>query len=157
MPIFQRETTFEAPIEEVWQLHTTGEGLVRLTPSAFDLRIDAVRGGAPDEPLPVDAELDVSANPGGIGTRDQFTAVTTASEVDGDRAVFRDEMRDGIFPKWVHTHSFETIFGDETLMRDRIEYRLPTVAGDLVAPFAPVGFVPMFAYRHRKAATILES
>jgi ligand-binding SRPBCC domain-containing protein len=157
VPVFQRETTFDAPLDAVWRLHTTGEGLARLTPSVFDLRIEAVRGADTDETLPEGAEIDVSTNPGGVGGRDRWTSVIVESELDDDRAVFTDEMHDGIFPTWVHTHSFETVFGDETLMRDRIEYRLPTVAGDLVSPFAPVGFVPMFAYRHWKAARILES
>lgn len=157
MPVFQRETTFDAPLDAVWQLHTTGDGLVRLTPSVADLRIEGVRGGEPDEPLPEGAELDVSANPGGFGSRDSFTAVITASDRGTDSAVFRDEMRDGVFQRWVHTHRFETVFGDETLMRDRIEYELPTAAGDLVAPLARVGLEPLFAYRHWTAARILES
>lgn len=157
MPVFECETTFDAPLERVWELHTTGEGLRRLTPAVFDLRIEAVRGAGPDEPLPEDAEIDVSTNPGRIGSRDTWTAVVVESEYDGDAAVFRDRMRDGMFPTWVHTHRFETVFGDETLMRDRIEYRLPTVVGDLVGPLGVVGFVPMFSYRHWKASRVLES
>lgn len=157
MPVYQRETTFDAPLEDVWRLHTTGEGLERLTPSAFGLRIEAVRNGTEVDPLPEGAEIDVFTNPLGVGSGDQWTSEVTASELSEDRALFRDEMQGGAFPTWVHTHRFETVFDGETLMRDRIEYRLPTPVGDLVAPLAPVGFEPMFAYRHWKAGRILES
>lgn len=157
MPVFQRETTFDAPLEDVWRLHTTGEGLARLTPGAFGLRIEGVTGGQPDEPLPEGAELTVSTNPGGIGTRDRWTAVVTESTLTDDQGVFRDEMRDGLFPTWIHTHRFETVFDGETLMRDRVEFELPTPAGGLVAPLSDAGFVPMFAYRHWKAGQLLAS
>ncbi len=157
VPVFECETVFDAPLERVWELHTSGEGLRRLTPSIFDLRIEEVRGAGPADPLPDGAEIDVSTNPGGVGSRDTWTAVVEASECDGEAPVFRDRMRDGAFPEWVHTHRFETVFGDETLMRDRIEYRLPTVLGPLVGRFGAVGFVPVFSYRHRRAAGILES
>lgn len=95
-------------------------------------------------------------DPLGLGSGDRWTSVITEATHDGDHAVFRDEMRDGLFPTWVHTHRFETVFDGETLMRDRIEFRLPTMAGDLVSPLAPIGFEPMFAYRHWKAARILD-
>ena len=148
---------FDAPLEQVWQLHTTGTGLAQLTPSVADLRIEAVRGGESDEPLPKGAELDISTNPARIGGRDHWTAVITESTADVDRALFRDEMREGPFPTWVHTHRFESVYDDETVMRDRIEYRLPTVAGDFVSPLAVVGFEPVFAYRHWKARRILDA
>jgi ligand-binding SRPBCC domain-containing protein len=65
-------------------------------------------------------------------------------------------MREGPFPHWVHTHSFFAD-GDETLLRDRVEYRLP--GGELgrrLGPVAYVGFEPMFRYRHRRTRDLLE-
>jgi ligand-binding SRPBCC domain-containing protein len=155
MGVYTRETVFDAPLADVWELHTTGTGLKRLTPSVFNLQIEAVRGGEPAEPLAEGAEIDISTNPGGIGTRDRWTAAVVDSEYGDDEALFRDAMRDGTFPTWIHTHRFEPVFDGQTLMRDSIEYQLPTMLGDVIDPLAAVGFEPMFTYRHRKAAKIL--
>jgi ligand-binding SRPBCC domain-containing protein len=155
MATFTRETVFEAPLEQVWDLHTTGNGLVRLTPSFVNLRIEAVRGGEVDEPLPEGAEIDVSTHVLELGPRDHWTSVVTDVQRSEDTALFRDEMRDGFFDHWVHTHRFERVFEGETLMRDHIEYELPMPAG-LVSPLATVGLAPLFRYRHWAAWQILE-
>lgn len=156
MATFRIAATFEAPLGRVWDLHTTGSGLERLTPGAFGLRIEAVRGGEPDEPLPAGAEIDVSADFPGPGSRDRWTAAVTASDRGEERALFRDEMRDGTFPTWVHTHRFEALSGGGTRMVDRIEYRLPSPVGP-ASPLAKLGLWPLFRYRHRRARSILES
>lgn len=155
MATFTRETVFEAPIEQVWELHTTGSGLVRLTPSFVNLQIEDVRDGEVDEPLPEGAEIDVSTHVLELGPRDHWTSVVLNSEQSGDTAVFRDEMHDGPLDHWVHTHRFERVFEGETLMRDHIEYELPMPAG-LVSPLANVGLDPLFRYRHWTARQILE-
>lgn len=156
MATFRIETTFDAPLDDVWALHTTGSGLERLTPGAFDLRIESVRGAQEDEPLPAGAEIDVSANFPGPGSRDRWTGVITTADFDGDSAVFRDEMRDGTFPTWEHTHRFDALSDGRTRMVDRIEYRLPSPVG-FASPLARVGLWPLFRYRHRRARSILES
>jgi ligand-binding SRPBCC domain-containing protein len=69
--------------------------------------------------------------------------------------MFRDEMRDGPFRRWIHTHSFFAD-GDETLIVDRVEYELPFgPLGRAVAPLARIGFEPMFRYRHRRTRELL--
>lgn len=156
MATFRVEATFEAALEPVWRLHTTGSGLERLTPDPFDLRIEDVRGGETDEPLPEGAEIDVSADFPGPTARDSWTGVVTASTLDGDEALFRDEMRDGTLPTWEHTHRFEALSGGGTRMIDRVEYRLPSPAGP-VSQVAKLGLWPLFRYRHRRAKAILES
>lgn len=156
MAVFRIETTFDAPIEDIWKLHTTGSGLEQLTPEAFDLRIETVRGGTPTDSLPEGAEIDVSADFPGLGSRDRWTGVVTESTLDDDRGTFRDEMRDGTFPTWEHTHRFEALPDGGTRMVDSIEYRLPSPVGP-ASPLARLGLWPMFRYRHRTARTILES
>lgn len=155
MAVFRIETTFDAPLEDVWDLHTTGSGLAQLTPAPFALRIEDVRGGTATDPLPVDAEIDVSADFPGPGSRDRWTGVVTASRLDEAHGLFRDEMRDGTFPTWVHTHRFESV-PEGTRMVDRIEYRLPSPVGP-ASPLAKLGLWPLFRYRHRRAQGILES
>jgi ligand-binding SRPBCC domain-containing protein len=161
MPVYQRETTIDAPLEEVWEFHVAGEGLEAVTPGFFNLRVEEIRG--PDgEPglmrLEAGAEVDVSVRLFDVGSRDTWTTIIDEFEESDEQARFIDRMEGGAFRHWVHTHSFASVFDDQTLMRDRIEYRFPyPPVGDLVGYFAAVGFEPMFRYRHWKTRKILES
>jgi ligand-binding SRPBCC domain-containing protein len=161
MPVYQRETTIDAPLEEVWEFHVAGEGLEAVTPGFMNLRVEEIRGsdGEPGQMrLSEGAEVDVSTQPFGVGSRQTWTTRIEAFEENDDQAMFRDEMHGGPFREWVHTHSFASVFDDQTLMRDRIEYRFPKPPlGDVVGFFAVVGFEPMFRYRHWKTRQILES
>jgi ligand-binding SRPBCC domain-containing protein len=70
--------------------------------------------------------------------------------------MFRDVMEGGPFRQWVHTHRFFAD-GDETVVSDRVAYRLPLgPLGDAVGPLAVVGFEPMFRGRHRETKKLLE-
>ena len=159
MPTYQRQVRVNAPLADVWDFHSHVSGLEALTPSWMHLRIEAVRG--PDDEdhptvLEAGAEIDASVRPLGIGPRQRWTSIITRRETFDGAAVFEDEMRSGPFRRWRHTHAFYAD-DDATLIRDRIEYRLPLDGlGDAVGPLARVGFEPMFRYRHRKTKYLLE-
>jgi ligand-binding SRPBCC domain-containing protein len=159
MPTYQRETWVDAPLADVWDFHSHGSGLEALTPRWMHLRIEAVRGpdGESDPTvLETDSEIEVSIRPFGVGPRQSWVSVITRREVDDGAAIFEDEMRSGPFRRWHHTHAFYAE-GDRTLIRDRVEYRLPFDGlGDAVGPFAWIGFEPMFRHRHRKTRELLE-
>jgi ligand-binding SRPBCC domain-containing protein len=159
MNVYQRSTRVKAPLSEVWAFHSRVDGLTALTPKFANLRVDAVRGpdGSPDPGILVEgSEIDLSARPFGVGPRQGFTS-RIAKRVEGEgSAYFRDDMVDGPLPHWEHTHSFFAD-GDETVLRDRIEYRLPGgKLGDAVGPLAYLGFEPGFRYRHRETKRLLE-
>jgi len=160
MAEYQRETRVRAPLEDVWAFHSTADGLVALTPDWMGLRVESIVGpdGERDpDVLEVGAEIRASVRPFGVGPRQRWTSRIVEREREDGVARFRDEMVDGPFARWVHTHSFYAAEGGETLARDRIEYELPGgAAGRAVSPLAVVGFEPMFRYRHRRTRELLE-
>ncbi|HET7325410.1 MAG TPA: SRPBCC family protein [Halococcus sp.] len=159
MSVYEHESHVHAPFEEVWRFYSTLDGLEALTPGFMNLRVEAARGpdGEPDpEILAEGAEADLSVRPFGVGPRQGWTTRIVARRREEGAGLFRDEMRDGPFPRWVHTHSFYAD-GERTLVRDHVEYELPFgELGRLAGPFGFVGFEPMFRYRHRETRRRLE-
>jgi ligand-binding SRPBCC domain-containing protein len=159
MATYRRQTRVRAPLADVWAFHSRIEGLEALTPGWMGLSVEAVRGpdGTPDPGvLETGAEIEMALRPLGVGPPQRWTARIVARERDAGSAWFRDEMVDGPFDRWVHTHRFFAD-GDETVVDDRVEYALPGGAvGRAVDPLAVVGFEPMFRYRHRTTRRLLE-
>jgi len=160
MSTYRRQTRVAAPFDEVWTFHSRISGLEALTPDFMNLRVERVTGpdGEPDpEVLEAGTRVDMSMRPLGVGPRRTWTSVITEREAGDGSAMFRDTMEDGPFPEWVHTHRFFAD-GDETLVADEVEYRLPGgPVGELAGPLGRVGFEPMFRYRHRRTRELLES
>lgn len=153
MPTYTRCTRVPAPLSAVWEFHSRVEGLETLTPDFLHLEVEAVHG--PDgEPNPgvleEGSEIEISLQPFGIGPRQRWVSVITDREEAEHKAWFRDEMRDGPFPRWVHTHTFFAD-GDDTVLEDRVEYKLPLgPLSEALGPLGVVGFEPMFWDRHRR-------
>lgn len=159
MASYVRETYVDAPLDAVWRFHSTVDGLEALTPSWMNLRVESVRG-PDDEPDPETLEagsvIRLSMRPFGVGPRRFWASRITRREEHDGAALFADEMVDGPFDHWVHTHAFYAD-GGGTRIRDAVEYALPFgPLGELAAPFSGVGFEPMFRYRHRRTRELLE-
>jgi ligand-binding SRPBCC domain-containing protein len=159
MATYQRETRVEAPLEEVWEFHSTIAGLEKLTPAFMHLTVHEVVGpdGQSDpEILDAGSRIEMSLRPFGVGPRRRWTSVITErAEWDG-AAMFHDVMEEGPFPTWEHTHRFFAD-GEATIVSDRVEYELPGgPLGRAVTPLGWVGFEPMFRGRHRKTKQLLE-
>lgn len=159
MDTYTRRTRVAAPLSDVWAFHSRIEGLETLTPGFLNLDVEAVRG--PDgesnpELLETGSEIQMSLQPFGVGPRQRWVSRITDREETDARAWFRDEMLDGPFPHWVHTHTFFAD-GDETVIEDRVEYELPLgpLKGPL-GPFGVVGFEPMFRDRHKRTRAYFE-
>ncbi|MFB6191781.1 MAG: SRPBCC family protein [Haloarculaceae archaeon] len=160
MATYSRETRVAAPLSEVWEFHSRVSGLVDLTPGFLNLEIERIVG--PDgETLPEASVLETgtriesSVRPFGIGPRQEWTSVIVEREEGEGSAHFVDTMAEGPFPEWRHTHRFFGADG-ETVVSDRIEYRLPGgELGEFASRFAAVGFEPMFRYRHRRTRELL--
>ncbi|MEF8936416.1 SRPBCC family protein [Halobacteriaceae bacterium SHR40] len=160
MERYERSVRVRAPFEDVWEFHSTEDGLVALTPDWMHLEIEDVRGpdGEQDpDVLETGAIIRSSVRPFGIGPRQSWVSEIVARQREGGSAYFRDVMTDGPFAEWTHTHSFYAD-GEETIIRDSVAYELPLGAvGRAVGPLAVVGFEPMFRYRHRRTRELLES
>ena len=165
MPTYERRTTIDAPLADVWEFHSQVEGLEAVTPDWMDLRVDAMIGpdGDPNpERLEAGTEIDLSIRPGGVGPRQHWTTLIAERERGDAAASFRDEMIRGPFDRWEHTHAFSAD-GERTVLLDRVEYALPGsgAAGvgrlvDAATPLSTVGFEAMFRERHRLTKVHLE-
>lgn len=158
MPTYERRTRVAAPFEEVWAFHSQISGLEALTPGFMNLRVEGITGPdgeADPDVLDVGTRIDLSMRPFGVGPRQTWTSVITDRTEREQSAYFRDRMEGGPFPRWVHTHRF-IADGEETIVSDRVEYRLPGgPVGDLLGPLGRVGFEPMFRHRHRETRRLL--
>ncbi len=72
---------------------------------------------------------------------------------------FRDIQIQGPFRSWTHTHRFEPIDADSSVLEDRIEYELPLgwLGRLLDRTFVRMQLERMFHYRHETTAHDLES
>ena len=160
MPSYERVTRVDAPLEDVWRFHSRVEGLETLTPAWMGLRVEGVIGpdGNPEpEVLEEGAEIALSMRPFGVGPRQYWTSLIVERERRDGTAYFRDEMVEGPFDRWEHTHAFYAD-GSATIVRDRVEFELPLGGlGDVLEPFSRIGFEPMFRHRHRRTRRVLES
>jgi len=158
MPTYRRTTRVEAPLDEVWAFHSTIDGLVALTPSWMNMQIERVTG--PDgehnpDVLTAGSQIQMSIRPFGVVPRQRWISRIIERDPAGETPVeasayFIDDMADGPFRMWEHTHAFYAD-GEETILVDTVEYRLPFgVLGDAAGPFAKVGFEGMFRDRHRR-------
>ena len=159
MPVYQRRVRVDAPLDAVWDFYSDVAGLEALTPAWMRLEVEAVRGpdgGADPAVLEAGTQLRLSVRPFGVGPRRRWTSRIVDREEGDGWAMFRDDMTDGPFRRWVHTHRFFGD-GDATVVVDRVEYRLPCgELGRALGPVARVGFEPMFRYRHRRTRELLE-
>jgi ligand-binding SRPBCC domain-containing protein len=160
MATYTRETRVQAPLEAVWEFHSTIDGLEALTPGFMHLEVESVtgpEGGADPAVLETGSRIELSMQPFGVLPRQEWTSVITERSADDDAAMFRDVMEGGPFPAWEHTHEFYADDG-ATRVIDTVEYRLPGGRlGGAVSPLGWVGFEPMFLGRHRKTKQVLEA
>lgn len=159
MATYERSVRVAAPLEAVWDFHSRVDGLFSVTPGWLDVRVESLRGPdgeADPEILEAGAEIRLSVAPFGAGPRVGWTSHVTERERGEGRAHFTDEMIQGPFTEWEHTHSFVAADGGTTV-RDRVRYALPPGRlGRRLSPLAVLGLAPTFRYRHRRTKALLE-
>jgi len=147
--VLETETWLPAPLEEVFDFFKKAENLQQLTPPWLDFQILT--------PLPVEmkqgALIDYRLKLYGV-------PLQWRTEISLWEPPFRfvDAQLQGPYRKWVHTHTFEAVNGG-TLMRDRVEYRLP---GGVLAPLAHRLFVKrnvkaIFQFREARITEIFRN
>jgi ligand-binding SRPBCC domain-containing protein len=156
MAVYERDVRVHAPLSDVWAFHSTIDSLQTLTPDWVGLRVDAIRRPVGDEDSAVltpGTRLRLSLQPFGVGPRQRWVSRIVEREERDGSAFFVDEMEEGPFREWRHTHRFFGD-GDETLLKDRVTYRTPAgrIGDCVVSGF----FEPMFRHRHRRTREILE-
>lgn len=158
MARYRRQSRIPAPLDDVWEFHSRIEGLTAVTAPWMRLRVESIRGpeGEPgSDVLSVGTEIRLSMRPFGLGPRQSWTSRIVERERREGAAWFRDEMIEGPFPRWVHTHRFVAT-DSETIVTDVVEYDLPHVPGPLSTLGWP-GFELLFADRHRRTRRSLKA
>jgi len=141
METFEKSTEMPVSARHLWEWHMRPGALEDLIPPWQDVEIlDR------PETLEEGAELTMELALGPFST--QWVA-HHRDFIEGRQ--FVDEQREGPFAHWVHTHRFEPVDDNRSLLHDHVEYALPLgFAGRwLGGPFARRSLRQMFDYRHR--------
>ena len=135
MALFVRSVTVRAPVEIVFAFHQRGDALRLLSPAFPPLRVVRRSGG-----IETGAVVELMIGP------IRWTALHTAYEKN---LLFVDRQIRGPFSEWEHRHEFEAR-GAETLLTDRVHYRLPggAAAHALLGWAVHLALDRMFRYRH---------
>jgi len=139
------EFASELPVsaEAAYDWHARAGALERLCPPWEDVRVLKVRGGFADRLVVLEVP---------IGPFHRRWVARHREVVPGRQ--FTDELVEGPFARWVHTHLFEPLDGGRCRYVDRIEYELPLgPAGGLVAGLVARSIERGIRYRH---ATVRE-
>jgi len=146
--IFERTVRAPVPVQALFAWHERPGAFVRLSPPWDAPQVLSHVGGIRDG-----ATVAVRVQNGPIPT----TWRLTHRDYVPDRQ-FVDELQDGPFSHWVHTHAFAPDGPDASTLHDHIEYELPLGAlGAAVAGgFAESTLERVFRYRHEVMLADLE-
>lgn len=157
MAVYRRQTVVDAPLAEVWAVHSRASSLPELTPGWMHFRVESVSapaGRSEPDALAEGSVVRIAVRPFRVLPEQSWTSVITDLETGDRAAFFRDVMEDGPFPTWIHTHRFEAT-AEGTRITDRVAYELPWP----LRPISPVAwpfFEALFTYRHRRLKRRLE-
>ena len=116
---FENSFTVGTSITKVWDFYTQIKHLELITPPSIGLKIIHC-----SSPYIKDGLL-VTISGKMILLDRKWTSKITISRLHQ----YVDEMTNGPFNKWRHTHNFEEIEGGLTLVSDKVEYELPNYLG----------------------------
>lgn len=138
--VFSRSVRVPVSVQELFAWHERPGAFTRLAPPWDAPRVVSHTGGIRDG---AQVELRVHAGP----------VPTTWRIVHRDYIAneqFVDEMKEGPFAHWVHTHRFRADGPNASVLEDHVEYALPMGAlGDAVGGwYAEDTLERVFAYRH---------
>lgn len=156
MAVYEREAFVRAPLDDVWEFHSTVDCLRAVTPRWLGLEVHRVTGpdGERDRAVLVPGTtVRLSVRPFGVAPRQYWVSQITAREREDGSAYFADAMRQGPFPTWEHTHSFTAADGG-TRVHDRVVFESPL--GRSADRVVRLFMEPLFAYRHRRTRALLE-
>ena len=141
---FSRSLRVPVPVRDLFAWHERPGAFERLAPPWQDVRVLSREGGIRDGAT---VTLEVRT----LGVPSRWTVRHRDYVPDTQ---FVDEMHDGPFARWVHTHGFAADGAHAAVLTDAVQYALPLDGlGDLVAG----GFVRRtlertFRYRHAVTA-----
>jgi ligand-binding SRPBCC domain-containing protein len=139
---FKHSFVVDAPIGKVWDFYTNLHHLEIITPKEIGFKI--IQSSSDQITQGQTASLS-----GKLLTRITWkTKITFCKPY-----TYVDEMSEGLFKQWKHTHDFYKITENQTRITDEIKFELPCgFIGKLFEPYAQAKLGKIFA--HRQRATI---
>ena len=146
--ILERTQIIERSLDSTFEFFSDACNLEKLTPQFLQFKILT--------PKPITMKsgmlIDYSLSLFGLPFKWQ-----TLIEIWEPGVWFVDSQVKGPYQLWHHTHTFEALGADRTLMKDRVQYQLPL---GLLGDFAHLMFVKttlhkIFAYRAEVTARLL--
>ncbi len=114
--VFKVEQKIDLPIEKVFEFFSKAENLQRITPPLLDFKIIT--------PLPIEMKtgtlIDYRLKVRGIPMKWR-----TLIQDWQPPHKFVDTQLKGPYSLWHHTHEFESLGPNETLIKDTVRYKLP--------------------------------
>ena len=147
--ILERRQIIERPREEVFDFFADAGNLERITPPELNFRIIT--------PQPFDikkgALIDYQLKLRGIS----ITWKTEITEWNPPHD-FVDSALKSPYKQWIHLHKFTVGENGETIMEDRVRYRLPLEPlGDLAHWYVKKELTYIFDYRYKVIEEIFQS
>lgn len=138
--IFRKQSVINAPVDAVFKWHARPGAIERLSPPWDPLKVLYRSGGIEKGAQVV---LLMKAGPVPYKWHARHTDYR-------ENELFRDEQIRGPFSAWVHTHRFEPASGNQCILEDVIEYRLPLHAVSALAARRMIRskLQRIFSYRH---------
>ena len=145
MKIFKHSFVVDAPIDKVWEFYTDLHHLEIITPKEIDFKI--IKSNSDHITQGQTASLC-----GKLLIRTTWkTAITFCKPY-----TYVDEMSEGLFKRWKHTHDFYKIAENQTRITDEIEFELPFgFIGRLFEQYAQDRLEKIFVYRQRATVKAL--
>lgn len=146
--VLERSQIVECSLEETFAFFSDAFNLEKITPEFLRFRILTPR------PLTMQAGtiIEYSLSLFGVPFRWQ-----TLIEQWEPGVKFIDSQLKGPYAMWVHTHTFEALGAERTLMRDRVEYQIPMGFFGEIAHvlFVKATLEKIFNYRAEATARLL--
>jgi len=146
--IFKKTTIINVPVQRLFQWHERKGAVSRLTPPWIDIRLIHHTGG-----------INVRAKVKFILKFFKISFVWKAEHIEYQKnKFFKDMQVKGPFAIWMHSHLFESHKKNQSVMEDKVEFRLPFgISGKIFLSLIQKNLERVFAYRHRILKNDLEN
>lgn len=146
--ILEVSQQLNSPLEKVFEFFADAGNLEKITPPELNFHITT--------PQPIDIKkdtlIDYNLKLRGLPIKWR----TLISEWNPPFS-FIDQQLSGPYKQWIHLHTFSKISENETLVMDKVRYRLPFEPfGDIAHFFVRRELDYIFAYRHKVIAEIFK-
>ena len=145
--ILERELTIKLPLGRLFDFFADAENLEKITPPEMDFRILTPRPIIMEKGTLIDYQLGLYGIP--LKWRTEISVWNPPYE-------FVDTQLSGPYSQWIHHHRFTEISSNETLIGDKVRYRLPLAPiGDLGHFFVRRQLEYIFDFRQQTVEEVL--